>query len=29
MISQGKEKMDAVIEKVRSETNTGWFIMDR
>jgi len=29
MISQGKEKMDAIIEKVRSETNTGWFIMDR
>lgn len=29
MISQGKEKMDAVIEKVRAETNTGWFIMDR
>jgi len=29
MISQGKEKMDAVIEKVRAETNSGWFIMDR
>jgi hypothetical protein len=29
MISQGKEKMDAVIEKVRAETNTAWFIMDR
>ncbi len=29
MISQGQEKMNAVIEKVRSETNTGWFIMDR
>ena len=29
MISQGTEKMTAVIEKVRSETNTGWFIMDR
>ena len=29
MITQGTEKMTAVIEKVRSETNTGWFIMDR
>ena len=29
MISQGKEKMDAVIEKIKAETNTGWFIMDR
>jgi len=29
MISQGQEKMTAVIEKVRTETNTGWFIMDR
>lgn len=29
MISQGKEKMDAVIEKIKSETNTAWFIMDR
>jgi len=29
MITQGKEKMDAIIEKVRAETNTGWFIMDR
>lgn len=29
MITQGQEKMNAVIEKVRAETNTGWFIMDR
>jgi hypothetical protein len=29
MISQGQEKMNAVIEKVRAETNTAWFIMDR
>ena len=29
MISQGKDKMDAVIEKIKGETNTGWFIMDR
>ena len=29
MISQGKEKMDAVIEKIKGETNTAWFIMDR
>lgn len=29
MISQGKEKMDAVIEKVNKETNVCWFIMDR
>ena len=29
MITQGKEKMDAVIERVRGETNSGWFIMDR
>lgn len=29
MISQGKEKMDAVIEKIKGEVNTAWFIMDR
>jgi len=29
MISQGKEKMDAVVEKVKSESNVAWFIMDR
>jgi hypothetical protein len=29
IISQGQEKMNAVIEKVRAETNTAWFIMDR
>lgn len=29
MISQGQEKMTAVIERVRGETNSGWFIMDR
>lgn len=29
MISQGQEKMNAVIEKIKSETNSGWFIMDR
>jgi hypothetical protein len=29
MITQGQEKMNAVVEKVRAETNTGWFIMDR
>lgn len=29
MITQGQAKMDAVIEKIKSETNTGWFIMDR
>lgn len=29
MISQGKEKTDAVIEKIKAETNTAWFIMDR
>jgi len=29
MISQGQEKMTAVIERVRGETNTCWFIMDR
>jgi hypothetical protein len=29
MISQGKEKMDAVIERVRGESNVSWFIMDR
>ena len=29
MIAQGTEKMNAVIEKIKSETNTGWFIMDR
>lgn len=29
MISQGKEKMDAAIEKVKSESQVAWFIMDR
>ena len=29
MISQGKEKMDAVIERVRGESQSAWFIMDR
>lgn len=29
MISQGQEKMTEVIEKINSETNTCWFIMDR
>jgi hypothetical protein len=29
MISQGQEKMNKVIEKIQSETNTAWFIMDR
>jgi hypothetical protein len=29
MISQGKEKMDAVIEKIKAESNVAWFIMDR
>lgn len=29
MISQGQEKMTKVIEKIQSETNTAWFIMDR
>jgi hypothetical protein len=29
MITQGQEKMNAVIEKIKSETNTAWFIMDR
>ena len=29
MISQGKEKMDAVIERVRGESQAAWFIMDR
>jgi len=29
MITQGQEKMDKVIEKINSETNTAWFIMDR
>ena len=29
MISQGKEKMDAVIEKVKGESQVAWFIMDR
>ena len=29
MISQGKEKMDEVKEKIKAETNTCWFIMDR
>jgi len=29
MITQGKEKMDAVIERVRGESTVGWFIMDR
>jgi len=29
MITQGQEKMNAVIERVNSETNTAWFIMDR
>lgn len=29
MISQGQAKMDAVIEKIRGESNVAWFIMDR
>jgi hypothetical protein len=29
MIAQGKEKMDAVIEKIKGESNVAWFIMDR
>jgi len=29
MITQGTEKMNAVIEKIKSETNTAWFIMAR
>ena len=29
MISQGKEKMDAVIERIRGESTVAWFIMDR
>ena len=29
MITQGKEKMDAVIERVRGESQSAWFIMDR
>lgn len=29
MISQGKEKMDAAIEKIKSESQVAWFIMDR
>lgn len=29
MITQGKEKLDAVIEKIKSESNVSWFIMDR
>lgn len=29
MITQGKEKMDAVIERVRGESQVAWFIMDR
>ena len=29
MIAQGQAKMDAVIERVRGESQAGWFIMDR
>jgi len=29
MISQGKEKIDAVLEKVKSESQVAWFVMDR
>jgi len=29
MITQGKEKMDAVIEKVKGESQVAWFFMDR
>jgi hypothetical protein len=29
MISQGQEKMNAVIERVRGESQSGWFIMAR
>jgi hypothetical protein len=29
MITQGQAKMDAVIEKIKNESNIGWFIMDR
>lgn len=29
MISQGQEKMNAVIERVRGESTVAWFIMDR
>lgn len=29
MITQGQEKMDKVIEKINSESNVAWFIMDR
>ena len=29
MISQGTEKMNAVIEKIKGESQVGWFIMDR
>jgi len=29
MISQGKEKMTEVIERVRGESQAAWFIMDR
>lgn len=29
MITQGQEKMNAVIERVRGESNVAWFIMDR
>ena len=29
IISQGKEKMDAVIEKIKGESQSAWFIMDR
>lgn len=29
MIAQGQEKMNAVIERVRGESNVAWFIMDR
>ena len=29
MITQGKEKMDAVIEKIKGESQVAWFFMDR
>jgi len=29
IISQGKEKMDAVIEKIKGESQSAWFVMDR
>ena len=29
IIAQGKEKMTEVIERVRGESQSAWFIMDR